>query len=105
MYATEVLVPKEKELFIFPCADSSENWQEKVLKSNQDTEKGEEHRIDLHGETDDLDSAEQRREQDDLEAQRDFWSLWKLHLPSSRSGKTKTKCASGKLVSIAIEEC
>ena len=37
--------------------------------------KGEEHRSDLQGETDKPDSAEQQREQDELEAKYDFWSI------------------------------
>ena len=33
------------------------------------------HRSDLQGEAGEADSAEKQREQDDLEAERDFWSI------------------------------
>ena len=56
--------------------------RKKVLKSDHPTEFGKtskkekkEHRSDLQGETDKPDSAEQQREQDELEAKYDFWSI------------------------------
>ena len=55
--------------------------RKKVLKSVHPTEfgktseEGEEHRSDLQGETDKPDSAEQQREQDELEAKYAFWSI------------------------------
>ena len=41
----------------------------------QDIEKGEEHRSDLQGERDEPVSAVQQREQDELEAKKDFRSI------------------------------
>ena len=40
-----------------------------------DIEEGEEHRSDLQGEVDEPDSAEQQREQDELEAKHAFWCI------------------------------
>ena len=72
----------------------------------QDIEVGEEHRSDLQGAADESDSAEQQREQDELEANHDFSrNLWKLHLLSSCSRNTITICASEMLVSHPTEVC
>ena len=61
--ATEVLMPKEEQHFIFPSANGTVSLARKgpevrtYVQIGQDTEGGEEHRSDLHGETDEPDSA------------------------------------------------
>ena len=66
----------------------------------QDIEDGEEQRSDLQGETDDPDSAEQQREQGELEAIRDFWikSGSFISRDNVQDGQ-KIVCATEKLVS------
>ena len=46
--------------------------------------KGEEHRSDLQGEIDKPDSAEQQREQDELEAKYAFWSIFGSFISRTR---------------------
>ena len=51
------------------------------------------------------DSAVQQQEQDELEGEHDFWCIsGRIHLPSSRSGMTKTTHATGKLISYPTQE-
>ena len=74
-------MPKEEKHFIFLCATGIVALAGKGLEVRtpgqipQDTEKGEEHRSDPLGETDQPDSAKQRQEQNDLEAKHDFWTI------------------------------
>ena len=67
--------------FIFRFVNGSEKLARKSSEVGpsdpirQDIEEGVEHRSDLQGETDKLDSVEQQRGQDELEAKYDFWSV------------------------------
>ena len=77
----EVLVPK-REILDSHVQMVMSNWQEKVLESDHPTEFGkipkkekEKHSSDLQGETDEPYSAEPQQEQDDLEANHEFWSI------------------------------
>ena len=80
MKAKEVLMPKGGDNFTFPFVNGAVKLAGKgseVRHANrirQDIERGEEHRSDLQGETDEPDAAEQQREQNELEAKYDFWS-------------------------------
>ena len=100
----EVLVPKDnKEHFKFACVNGALTLAGKVPavrtsdEIRQDTEKGEEHRSDLHGETDEPDSAKQRQEQYDLEAEHDFLSISGSFVYLHCSRETTVKSASGRI--------
>ena len=77
---TTVPLPKGGDNFIFTFVIRSEKLAgnlSEIRKSDRllkDIEKGEEHRGDLQGETDEPDSADQQ-EQDEWEAKHDFWSI------------------------------
>ena len=70
----------------------------------QDIEEGEEHRSDLQGETDESDSAEQQREQDELEAKRGVWEISGSFMHRHHvQEKTKFVCATRKLVTNLLQ--
>ena len=71
----EVLVPSERDNSHSHFLTALQSWQEKFRKSDHPTDIGKvpkkkENIADLQGETDEPDSAEQQREQDEMEAKR-----------------------------------
>ena len=83
MKTEEVLVPNEGHNSIFQFVHGSSN------RIRQ------EHSCDLQGETDEPDSAEQRRKEDELEARHDFWIVFgrfiHRHLVQERENVSATR--------------
>ena len=74
--STVLVMPKKRDSFKFPSVDAKVAGKGSEIRTSdpvrQEIEETEEHCSGLQGKTDEPDSAEQRREQDELEAKHDF---------------------------------